>query len=147
MAKEVTKNQAANVNDKNIKLTFVVAGIIAWFPVSSLLLTLFDLSAQWVPNPKVMGMVYLSNIISGLICAGGAYMMIRSEAIYQFTNEVYIELGKVSWPFKQGTAVSNWEKFRELRESTLVVLFSIVVLAFVVGIIDTVFQIVMNTVF
>jgi len=146
VAKEVTKNPA-NANDKNIKLTFVVAAIIAWFPVSSLMLTLFDLFAQWVPNPKVLGMVYLSNIIAGLVCVGGAYLMIKSEAVYQFTNEVYIELGKVSWPFKKGTGVSNWEKFRELRESTLVVLFSIVMLSIVVGILDTIYQVVISTVF
>lgn len=146
MAKETPKVQT-DVNKKNIYITFIIAGVIAWFPLSSLMLNLFNLLSQWVPNPKVLGIIEVSNLVAAAVCAGAVYLMVKSEGVYQFTNEVFTELGKVSWPVKKGTGVSTWEKFRELRESTLVVLVSIVLLSVVVGVLDTVYQLIMKAIF
>ncbi|MCP5461863.1 MAG: preprotein translocase subunit SecE [bacterium] len=139
MATANTTKSSANVHQKSIYITFIVVGMLAWFPVSSLMYTVFDWISAWVPNPKLFHVIEVSNLlaigISVLIVLG----MIRSENIYNFTNEVFIELGKVSWPIKQGTGISNWEKFRDLRESTLVVLFSIVVMSAVITLMDFIF--------
>jgi len=137
----------AKANKKNIYITYICVGVIAWFPLSSLMYGTFDLFGGWLQNPRIFGMVELSNLVamifSGLIVFG----LIKSESVYQFTNEVFMELSKVSWPIKQGTGVTRWEKFRELRESTIVVLVGLLVLAVIVGVIDFVFQTIIKLIF
>ena len=146
MANQSTKPQV-RTNKKNIYITFICVGVILWFPLSTLMLNLFDLFSTWIPNPKILGVVELSNLVSILVSGLIVYAMIKSESIYQFTNDVYTELGKVSWPIKKGTGISNWEKFRELRESTAVVIVSIIAMALVIGVMDMVFQSIVRVVF
>jgi len=146
VANQSTKPQV-RTNKKNIYITFICVGVILWFPLSTLMLNLFDLFSTWIPNPKILGVVELSNLVSILVSGLIVYAMIKSESIYQFTNDVYTELGKVSWPIKKGTGISNWEKFRELRESTAVVIVSIIAMALVIGVMDMVFQSIVRVVF
>ena len=146
MAIQSTKS-TLNANKKNIYITFIVVGLVAWFPISSLMYNVFDLISTWVPNPKLLGVIQLSNLVTtclaGLIVLG----LVKSNSIYEFTNDVFVELAKVSWPVKKGTGVPLWEKFREIRESTLVVLFSIAALGIIVGAMDMVFQLLVKTIF
>ena len=146
MANQSTKTQV-RTNKKNIYITFICVGVILWFPLSTLMLNIFDLFSTWIPNPKILGVIELSNLVSILISGLIVYAMIKSESVYQFTNDVYTELGKVSWPIKKGTGVSNWEKFREIRESTAVVIVSIIAMALVIGVMDMVFQALVKVVF
>ena len=133
-----TTKSTGNVHQKGIYIAFIVVGLLAWFPLSSLMYTIFDWIATWVSNPKLLGVVQMSNLIAIGVSALIVIGLVRSESIYNFTNEVFVELGKVSWPVKKGTGISAWEKFRDLRESTLVVLFSIVILSAAIGAIDLV---------
>jgi len=142
-----TTGVPAKANEKNIYITFICVGLLAWFPLSSLMLNIFDLLAQWVPNPKLLGVVQLSNLVSIILCGLIVLGMVRSKAIYQFTNEVFMELGKVSWPIKKGTGISQWEKYREIRESTIVVIVSIAALAVFISIVDIVFQTMVRIIF
>jgi len=141
-----TKNPA-KVNYKNIVITFVCVGILAWFPLSTLMLNIFDLLADWVPNPKILGIVEVSNLVSILLCVLVVVGLVKNEGAYNFTNEVFIELGKVSWPIKKGTGIPFFEKIRQLRESTMVVLISIVLLSIVIAGIDLVLQFFMKVIF
>lgn len=142
-----TTNKPSKINEKNIYLTFILVGAIAWFPLSSLMFNIFDLIERWIPNPKVFGIVQLSNLIAMIISILIILGLSRSKAIYHFTNEVFIELGKVSWPVKQGTGVSRWEKFREIRESTLVVLLSIFILGTAIALMDKIFELIVRIIF
>ena len=146
MAINSTKNPA-KVNYKNIVRTFVCVGILAWFPLSTLMYNIFDLLADWVSNPKILGVVELSNLVSIVMCALIVIGLVKNQGSYNFTNEVFIELGKVSWPVKKGTGVPFFEKIRQLRESTLVVLVSIVLLSVVIAGIDIVLQFSMKVIF
>ncbi len=146
MAINSTKNPA-KVNYKNIVITFVCVGILAWFPLSTLMYNIFDLLANWVSNPKILGVVELSNLVSIVLCALIVVGLVKNQGAYNFTNEVFIELGKVSWPIKKGIGIPFFEKIRQLRESTLVVLVSIVLLSVVIAGIDIVLQFFMKVIF
>ena len=146
MANQSTKTQV-RTNKKNIYITFICVGVILWFPLSSLMFNIFDLFSTWIPNPKILGIVELSNLVSIILSGLIVYAMIKSESIYQFSNDVYTELGKVSWPIKKGTGISNWEKFREIRESTAVVIISIIAMALLIGVMDMIFQALVKIVF
>jgi len=146
VANQSTKTQV-RTNKKNIYITFICVGVILWFPLSSLMFNIFDLFSTWIPNPKILGIVELSNLVSIILSGLIVYAMIKSESIYQFSNDVYTELGKVSWPIKKGTGISNWEKFREIRESTAVVIISIIAMALLIGVMDMIFQALVKIVF
>ncbi len=146
MAMNSTKNPA-KVNYKNIVITFVCVGILAWFPLSTLMFNIFDLLSGWIPNPKVLGVVELSNLVSIVLSSLIVVGLVKNQGTYNFTNEVFIELGKVSWPLKKGTGIPFYEKTRQLRESTLVVLISIVLLAIVIAGVDVVLQFFMKVIF
>jgi preprotein translocase subunit SecE len=136
-----------NANKKNIYITFISIGVVAWFPISSLMFNIFDLVSTWVPNPKLLGTFELSNLVSAAISALIVMGLVQSKAIYAFTNDVFVELGKVSWPIKKGTGISWWEKFREIRESTMVVILSIAALGIIIGAMDMIFQVLVKIVF
>ena len=146
MAIQSTKS-TLNVNRKNIYITFVLVGLVAWFPLSTLMYNVFDLISGAIPNPKLLGVIQLSNLVSACIAALIVFGLMQSKSIYEFTNDVFVELGKVSWPVKKGTGVPVWEKFREIRESTLVVILSIAVLGIIVGGMDMVFQLLVKAIF
>jgi len=137
----------SKANKKNIYITFICVGVIAWFPLSSLMYSVFDLFGGWIPNTRVLGVVELSNLVAMLISALIVFGLTRSESVYIFTNEVFMELSKVSWPIKQGTGITRWEKFRELRESTIVVMLGLLILSVIVGVIDFVFQTIVKIIF
>lgn len=140
-------NSTLKANRKNIYITFICIGVVAWFPLSSLMFNIFDLLSAWVPNPKLLGMIEVSNLVALMISGLIVYGLINSKGIYAFTNDVFVELGKVSWPVKKGTGISAWEKFREIRESTLVVIVSIAALGMIIGGMDVVFQLLVKMIF
>jgi len=56
--------------------------------------------------------------------------------VREFVKEVQVESGKVSWPTRQ-----------ELQDSTIVVIVSVLLVSFFVGVVDFVLQTVMRWVF
>jgi preprotein translocase subunit SecE len=56
------------------------------------------------------------------------YFLLRyQKPIYKFVGEVKIELDKCAWPWDPN--LTGFKKFKELRDSTVVVILSVVLLA------------------
>ena len=55
-----------------------------------------------------------------------------------FLVEVAAEMGTVSWPIKRGKDLKPAERYRELIDSTTMVIVSTIVLAAYIGLVDTV---------
>ena len=60
------------------------------------------------------------------------------QKIFKFIGEVKTELRKASWPWDPDPKVRGFKKFKELIDSTLVVLVAIILLAAYVGMWDLV---------
>lgn len=60
------------------------------------------------------------------------------KRIKVFLSEVVVELNKVSWPIKRGKNIKPSERYRELTDSTLMVIVSSVALAVYIGLMDAI---------
>jgi preprotein translocase subunit SecE len=58
------------------------------------------------------------------------------EKIKAFIMEVAAEMGKVSWPIKRGKDLKPAERYRELIDSTTMVIVSTIALAAYIGLVD-----------
>jgi len=64
-------------------------------------------------------------IALAVVCA--FYLLRYRGGILKFIGEVKVELDKCSWPWDPNQ--TGFKKFRELRDSTAVVIFSVILLA------------------
>ncbi len=56
------------------------------------------------------------------------YVLLRyQKSIYKFVGEVKVELDKCAWPWDPN--LTGFKKFKELRDSTVVVILSVILLA------------------
>jgi preprotein translocase subunit SecE len=53
-----------------------------------------------------------------------------------FLKEVYAELDNVTWPIKRGKGIKLRDRFKELTDSTMVVIVSTIFLAIYLGIVN-----------
>lgn len=53
-----------------------------------------------------------------------------------FITEVITEMNKVSWPIKRGKDIKPAERYRELTDSTVMVIVSMLILAAYIGLVD-----------
>ncbi len=53
-----------------------------------------------------------------------------------FMLEVGTEMNKVSWPIKRGSDIKASERYRELSDSTIMVILSSIALAAYIGVMD-----------
>ncbi len=60
------------------------------------------------------------------------------KKVRTFISEVTVEMKKVSWPIKRGKNIKPAERYRELRDSTLMVIVSTLLLAAYIGLVDVV---------
>jgi len=60
------------------------------------------------------------------------------QKLFKFIGEVKAELRKASWPWDPDPKVKGFKKYKELIDSTVVVLIAIVLLAAYVGLWDLV---------
>ena len=58
------------------------------------------------------------------------------KQIKVFLGEVVVEMSKVSWPVKRGRNIKPSERYRELSDSTIMVVVSSVALAAYIGLVD-----------
>jgi preprotein translocase subunit SecE len=73
-------------------------------------------------------MLTLSNILWGIAAVLFLYALLRYRVtINAFVGEVKTELDKCSWPWDPN--LTGFKKFKELRDSTVVVILSVVLLA------------------
>jgi preprotein translocase subunit SecE len=68
------------------------------------------------------------NILYAVTAVLGLYYFFRyRENIFKFIGEVKVELDKCSWPWDPNQ--TGFKKYKELRDSTVVVILSVVMLA------------------
>jgi preprotein translocase subunit SecE len=69
-----------------------------------------------------------STIFFGVVGLVAAYFLLRYRVnVVRFVGEVRVELGKCSWPWDAN--LTGFKKYKELIESTIVVVISVVLLA------------------
>jgi preprotein translocase subunit SecE len=68
------------------------------------------------------------NIIYAVLAVLFVYYLLRYRVtIFKFVGEVKVELDKCSWPWDPN--LTGLKKFKELRDSTVVVILSVILLA------------------
>jgi preprotein translocase subunit SecE len=68
------------------------------------------------------------NILYAVTAVLGLYYFLRYRAnIFKFVGEVKVELDKCSWPWDPNQ--TGLKKYKELRDSTVVVILSVILLA------------------
>ncbi len=111
---------------KYVAAAFLVLGVVVWVSLNKLLgeiLLIADL-----PNPALIGSDFTMSTLLGL--AGGLFggiFAFRHPVASAFAHDVVNELEKVTWPGK-----------KEIRAATTVVIITTLLLAFVMGMFDTV---------
>jgi preprotein translocase subunit SecE len=72
-----------------------------------------------------MNFWYIIYAITAVLCL---YYFLRFRAnIFKFVGEVRVELDKCSWPWDPNQ--TGFKKYKELRDSTVVVILSVILLA------------------
>jgi preprotein translocase subunit SecE len=68
------------------------------------------------------------NILYAVLAVLFVYYLLRYRVtIFKFVGEVKVELDKCSWPWDPN--LTGLKKFKELRDSTVVVILSVILLA------------------
>ncbi len=62
------------------------------------------------------------------------------EATSKYLVEVWNELVKVSWPIRKGKNLSFYDRCGELVESVIAVIFTVIVFAVFIAVVDFVFS-------
>jgi len=70
-----------------------------------------------------------TSIIYAIILVIGFFAMKNSEKIFKFIGEVKAELRKASWPWESDPKIRGFKKYKELIDSTVVVLIAIILMA------------------
>jgi preprotein translocase subunit SecE len=82
-------------------------------------LNFLKIGNSWITTSVVLAIV--------AVCA---YFVIRHYArISRFVNEVKAELRKASWPWESDPKIKGFKKYKELIDSTIVVLIAVILLA------------------
>ncbi len=119
-------------NQRVALYSFVGLGLVVWFVLWRFFGSIMELL---LPGEVVFG-IPLENLL-GLLAAGITaligVLVWRNEQANRFSNEVIVELKKVSWP--------NW---KELRGSTIVVGVMTLVVALVLWIFDKILDFAMK---
>jgi preprotein translocase subunit SecE len=118
-------------NQKYIILAFLSAAVLVGMAVRGLSVPL--LAQLQMGDPQVFGLVNATSVV-GISCAVTTFLVLnRHPIVYEFTDEVIVELAKVTWPDKQET----------VRSTTVVVVFTLVV-ALALGVYDYVWARITN---
>ena len=88
----------------------------------------------------------LSGVIYAVILFTAVLAIRKAALISRFVTEVKGELRKASWPWESDPKVKGFKKYKELVDSTVVVLIATVLLAGFVSAWDTVCIFVLNTI-
>ena len=70
-----------------------------------------------------------TGIIYGLVVIAALLVFKNSEKVFKFIGEVKTELRKASWPWDSDPKIRGFKKYKELIDSTVVVLIAIILLA------------------
>lgn len=84
---------------------------------------------QFLEFLKVGDSWITSAIIYGLVAVAAVVIIRNYVKISRFTGEVKSELRKASWPWESDPKIKGFKKFKELTDSTIVVLIAVILLA------------------
>lgn len=110
-------------NQRYVVFSFLVLGVFVWITLGKLLGAVAY--AANVPDPQVLGGINLSSALGFGLSALGAGYLFRHARARAFTNEVFAELRKVTWPSKN-----------ETRSATVVVLVTTAIISLILGVFD-----------
>ncbi len=111
-------------NIKYVYVAYTVGALVLWMTLSRLLSSIAYLSG--VSDPALLGSQFpLSSAIAFLVSVGGLIYVARNAKITQFGIDVVVELRKVTWP--------EWP---ETQRSTIVVIVTSLLIAFMLGFFD-----------
>lgn len=115
------------VQQRYVVLSFVIAAILTGMAVQSALVSGF--SQFNVSDDRLFGLVSTSSLIALVSGAGAFVAMIRNPEWVKFTDEVIIELAKVTWPTRDETV-----------RATTTVIFTTIFVAALLGFYDLIWK-------
>lgn len=122
-------------NKKWILLSYTIISVLVWITFAKFFNSIFS----WfnINDINILGPQFkLSTLIGLLITLGALIFCVKSPTIMTLSDEIIIELRKVSWPTKQ-----------ETYYSTLVVIVTVLIMAVILGIFDAVWLKVTNLIY
>lgn len=122
-------------NKKWILLGYTIIGLLVWITLAKFFNTVFS----WFNfnDFNILGPQFkLSTLLGLLLTLGAIIYCVRSPYIMTLSDEVIIELRKVSWPTRQ-----------ETYYSTLVVIITVLIMAVILGLIDAIWLKVTNLIY
>jgi preprotein translocase subunit SecE len=84
---------------------------------------------QFLEHFKIGESWIWSGIIYALLLVGIVVTILKWSSISEFLGEVKSELRKASWPWESDPKIKGLKKYKELVDSTVVVLIAMVLLA------------------
>ncbi len=115
-----------NSNKRWVALGFVSFGVLLWVLVSKFFAGLLDFFglADW--DLSLIGERFtITTLLGFLIGVVATVMAFRSERLVSLATEVVVELKKVTWP-----------NAKETRSATVVVIITVFIMAFFLGLFD-----------
>jgi preprotein translocase subunit SecE len=84
---------------------------------------------QFLEHFKIGESWIWSGILYALLLAGIVVTVLKWVSISEFLGEVKGELRKASWPWESDPKIKGLKKYKELVDSTIVVLIAMILLA------------------
>jgi preprotein translocase subunit SecE len=84
---------------------------------------------QFLEYFKIGGSWISSGIVYALMAVCVVVIIRNYVRISRFTGEVKSELRKASWPWESDPKIKGFRKYKELTDSTIVVLIAVILLA------------------
>jgi preprotein translocase subunit SecE len=84
---------------------------------------------QFLEYFKIGGSWITSGIVYALMAVCVVVIIRNYVLISRFTGEVKSELRKASWPWESDPKIKGFRKYKELTDSTIVVLIAVLLLA------------------
>jgi len=113
-------------NRRWVALAFTSFGVLLWVLLSKFLSAMLDVFAVADWDLQLIGERFTLTTMIGLVVALSATLLAwRNQKLTDLSNEVVVELKKVTWPNAQ-----------ETRSATVVVIITVFIMAFFLGIFD-----------
>jgi preprotein translocase subunit SecE len=84
---------------------------------------------QFIEHFKIGGSWVWSGVIYALLVLAVVLIILRWAAVSRFIGEVKGELRKANWPWESDPKIKGLKKYKELVDSTIVVLIAMILLA------------------
>jgi len=109
---------------KYVWVAYMLLALVVWTTLSKLLGGIAYFSG--ISDPAILGSQFTASTLVALVIAvGGLAYAVKNPRAYEFSNDVVNELKKVTWPER-----------RELQRSTVVVIITTLIIAFMLGLFD-----------